>query len=280
MGEEQPKIVAFDFDGVIGDSVYECYVQSLKAFKDLGGTVKDSKEVEKAFRKARPFVKIAEDYDAVLRMIEADKTIDFDKVSSSQFKAAQEKYKAEGAKFKDKFMAYRKDMQTKAEGEWFKLQGDFPGVVKVINGYIDKGVKMVVATTKDKASIAKLFKQYGCKIKEEDIVSRELFEDKRKQIKFISLKYDVPVNRIFFIDDMLEQVRLVEQTGAKTAMVSWGYSTEGHRKEAKESGIPVMEIEKFERDFGSFIEENKTGLVELLLLILTVIVLLKYYGII
>ena len=42
-------VVAFDFDGVIGDSVYECYVQSMKAVKDLGFDIRSSQKIERAF---------------------------------------------------------------------------------------------------------------------------------------------------------------------------------------------------------------------------------------
>ena len=237
------KVIALDFDGVVGDSVYECYVQSIKGFKDLGGKINDSKAVEEAFRKARPFVKIAEDYLVVLRLIESNPNIDFDEISQADFDTAKGKYKGEFPKFKERFMFYRKEMQSKSENDWFKLQKDFPNVVQNVNKLIDKGYKVVIATTKDKPSIVKLLKQYGCNIKEEDIVHKEIFDDKAKQIKFISLKYDVPVRKITFVDDMVEQVKIVKTTGAKTAMADWGYSTKAQRKEAEDLGIPLVEKE-------------------------------------
>jgi len=277
---EIPKVVAFDFDGVIGDSVYECYVQSIKAFGELGGKLKDSKEVESAFRKARPFVKVAEDYDVVLRMIESNPKIDFDEVKQKEFDGAKEKYKSDFAKFKEKFMANRKSMQTASEAQWFGLQKDFPSVVANVNKLISKGYKVVIATTKDKPSVVKLLKQYKCNIKDEDIISKEIFEDKGKQIKFISLKYDVPVGKITFVDDMVEQVKIVQKTGAKTAMADWGYSTKAQRKEAESLGVPVMKKEELYSKTVSISKGHWANGAFWLILIIIAIILLNYFGVI
>jgi phosphoglycolate phosphatase-like HAD superfamily hydrolase len=280
MAEKETKVIAFDFDGVIGDSVYECYVQSLKGFKDLGGKVTDSKDVEQTFRKARPFVKVAEDYVVVLRMIEANPKIDFDSVSQKEFDEAKNKYKEDFQKFKEKFMGYRTDMQKKDEVGWFKLQKDFPSVVSNVNKLIEKGYKVVIATTKEKGSIVKLLKQYKCNIKDEDIISKEIFEDKSKQIKFIALKYDVPKEKIVFIDDMIEQIKIVQKTGAQTAMADWGYSTKKQRDEARLEGVPMVEKEQLYNTLNEMAKDPTERLVIAILIFILALILLNAGGII
>jgi phosphoglycolate phosphatase-like HAD superfamily hydrolase len=280
MEEKKTKLIAFDFDGVIGDSVYECYLQSIKGFKELGGKLTDTKEVEKSFRKARPFVKVAEDYDVVLRMIEANPKIDFDSVTQKDFENAKAKNKADYAKFKELFLANRKAMIAKSESDWFKTQADFPGVVKNINKLIDKGYKIVIATTKDKPSVAKLLKQYKSNIKEEDIVSKELFEDKAKQLKFISLKYDVPAKDILFVDDMVEQVKIVKTLGVPVVMADWGYSTKKQRDEAQMNGIPLVEKEALYNKVNEMTQDPWERTLIAIIIIIVIALILNYFGVI
>lgn len=275
----EEKIIVFDFDGVIGDSAYECYVQSIKAFGDVGGKLEDSKKAEQKFRQARPFVKVAEDYDVVLRMIEKNPEINFDEIAQADFEKAKGSFRQDFAKFKERFLASRKEMQAKDENAWYALQKDFPGVVKSINKLAEK-FKVVIGTTKDKASTAKLLKFYGANISEEDIVSKEIFDDKTKQMKYISIKYDMPLENLVFVDDMLEQLRPVVGIGVKPVMADWGYSTKAQKEIAMKEGIPLVGRENLAGQIERIVYGNRYEklLVYLLLAIIAIIVLLWLRG--
>ena len=277
MSEE--KIIVFDFDGVIGDSAYECYVQSVKAFSDVGGKLEDSKKVEQKFRQARPFVKIAEDYDVVLRMIEKNPEINFDEIKQADFEKAKGNFKQDFVKFKERFLASRKEMQARDENAWYALQKDFPGVVKSMNKLAEK-FKVVIGTTKDKASTSKLLKFYGAKINEEDIVSKEIFDDKTKQMKYISIKYDVPLENLVFVDDMLEQLRPVVGIGVKPVMADWGYSTKAQKEIAMKEGITLVGQENLAGQIERIVYGNRyeKWLIYLLLAIVAIIVFLWLRG--
>lgn len=275
----EEKIVVFDFDGVIGDSAYECYVQSIKALKDVGGKLEDSKKVEQKFRQARPFVKVAEDYDVVLRMIEKNPEINFDEITQADFEKAKGNFRQEFAKFKERFLASRKEMQLRDENAWYALQKDFPGVVKSLNRLAEK-FKVVIGTTKDRASTSKLLKFYGANIGEEDIVSKEIFDDKTKQMKYISIKYDVPLENLVFIDDMLEQLRPVVGIGVRPVMADWGYSTKAQKEIAIKEGIPLVGQENLAGQIERIVYGNRYEkfLIYILLTIAAIIVFLWLKG--
>jgi len=273
------KIVALDFDGVVSDSVYECYVMAMRAFKDLGGKLTESSEIEKEFKKARPLVKVAEDYYVILKMIEENPKIDFDSITSEKFSAEKGKHKQKFEEFNKKFYQNRSEMQKKDEKGWYKLLKEMPGVAKETKKIMKKK-KVVIATTRDRDSTAKLLKNYGIEIAPEDIVSKEVFPDKRDQLRLISVKYDVPIKNIVLVDDLLDQVKSVKGIGAKAAMADWGYSTPTQRKEAEEEGIPVIQKEDFSKQVMQILQNEYIKLLIYVLLAVLFLLILNKLNII
>jgi len=78
-------VLAFDFDGVICDSVYECYIQAIAAYKKIGFQIEPTKKLEKQFRECRPFVLHGEDYVAFFKIIEENPNADFSKMNQDEF---------------------------------------------------------------------------------------------------------------------------------------------------------------------------------------------------
>ena len=273
------KIVALDFDGVVSDSVYECYVMAMKAFRDLGGKLTESSEIEKEFKKARSLVKVAEDYYVILKMIEENPKIDFDSITNEKFNAEKEKYKQKFEEFNKKFYQHRSEMQKKDEHGWYNLLREMPGVAKETKKIMKKK-KVVIATTRDRDSTAKLLKNYGIEIAPEDIVSKEVFPDKRDQLRVISVKYNVPIKNIILVDDLLDQVKSVKGIGAKAAMADWGYSTPTQRKEAKKEGIPVIQKEDFSKQVMQILQNEYIKLLIYVLLAVLFLLILNKLNII
>src|SRR3989338_2061480 len=63
------KVVAFDFDGVIVDSLGVNYKLYLKAFKAIGGHLEDTPEVFEQVKMARCFFKTGKDHPRAFEMI-------------------------------------------------------------------------------------------------------------------------------------------------------------------------------------------------------------------
>ena len=103
-------------------------------------------------------------------------------------------------------------------------------------------LEVVIATTRDRASVSAILEKQGILINDRKIISREFSIDKREQMKFITKEYAVSFEEIFFIDDILEHLKLVGSLGVNVVLASWGYSNRQQLSEAKEEGIPILKV--------------------------------------
>jgi phosphoglycolate phosphatase-like HAD superfamily hydrolase len=101
-------------------------------------------------------------------------------------------------------------------------------------------IEVVIATTRDKTSVSAILEKHELSIDSRKIFGREFSIDKRAQMQFITKEFGVPFKEMFFIDDILEQLRLVGALGVNVALASWGYSNEKQLAEARNNGIPIL----------------------------------------
>ncbi len=231
---EKTGVVAFDFDGVIGDSVKECYVQSLAAY---GG--EHSAVLEKKFREARPLITVVEHFYTVMRMIKEKPSTDFSRMTQEHFFREHEKDTAKAAEFKDRFYNQRREMQEMTPQKWRALQGAFPRMAGFIKE-VQRKNHVYIATTKDKKSVMELLKSYGVNIPEENILSRDFSKKKNEQLHEIMRRSGFPPHKVLLIEDSLEQILNARKLGIKTMMVPWGYSNRSQVKEAKRKKVPII----------------------------------------
>ena len=239
MNTHQIKLVAFDFDGVIAETIKEWYFLGLKAFNHMGGDLPSSKEVGDGFRQARSFLKNAEDCYFVFKSIK-EESVDFPAITQERFnQLAQPFFEKEGKSIAKEIYTLRAELRKKDEENWLKLFSVFPEMISVFKKVKDK-LEVVIATTRDRASVSAILKTQGILINDPRIISREFSIDKREQMKFITREYAVSFEEIFFIDDILEHLKLVGSLGVNVVLASWGYSNKRQLSEAKEEGIPVL----------------------------------------
>jgi len=251
-------VVAVDFDGVLGDSVYECYVQSLKACKDIGLPLTHSSVLEKQFREARPLITKGEHFFSVMKMIHENPKINFNNVTQNQMNEAF-KRDAEASKgFLERFYAHRKEMQATNPKGWVALNRSFPRVAKMMKG-LSRRNEVYIATTKDKKSVMELLARYGIHVPEARIISVEFSKDKRVQLAEISKRSGKPMKSIVLVEDALEQVKAARSVGAKAVLAPWGYSTLKQRAEARKlQKVPLIRATK--RDVRRISRISRRGL--------------------
>ena len=231
------KVLAFDFDGTIVDSVYESFIVALEAYRKMGFKIKQTKVLENKFRKLRSLVKNAEDYYAVFEIIKKGLSID---INQKEFNTMNEKvFDNKGKKFAKLFYATRDEIKKGKEKEWLKLFTPYPKLPEHVIK-LSKKYKVVISTAKDKNSVTRILKDCGIVIGE-NILDREDSTDKRDHMEAICKNFNVKPSEVLFVDDILDQAEKVKTVGVNVAMVSWGYSNEEQRKEAKEKGIRVID---------------------------------------
>jgi len=237
------KVIALDFDGVIADTENECYIISIPAFRRMGEEIEDNNRVRSEFRKARPYVKHADCYYTVLKILQ-DPKANFDTITFSEFAKMRDKNKERGKEFHKLFYEERAKLQQNMD-KWVELNPPYAGIPKIIN-MLMKSFHVVIVSAKDKNATKLLLDSYGLHIEDENILAKEFSMDKKYQMRFISDKFHVPFYKIIFVEDNLEQLLNVKELGVKLVLASWGYNTEDQRKEAEKLGISVAMPESLE----------------------------------
>ena len=239
MNAHQIKLVAFDFDGVVTESIKEWYLLGLKAFNHMGGDLNPSSQVEKNFRLARSFLMNAEDCYFVLKSIK-EGSIDFTTVTQKEFnRLAQPFFENEGKDFATRVCTLRAELRENDRENWLNLFSVFPKMPTVLKRVMGQH-EVVIATTRDRASVSAILENHEVSIDGRKIFGREFSIVKREQMKFITREFGVSFNEIFFVDDILEHLKLVGALGVNVAIASWGYSNERQLAEACENGVPML----------------------------------------
>lgn len=238
--------IVFDFDGVIVDSLEECYLVAVKTYNSLGGNIKLSKKSKLLYKKYRPYLRITEDHIPALKMIERGVfRKDFMKKFRKRFK--------EEVEFVKRFYEIRKELQKENIRKWIRYHKPFPNVIDIIKRN-ERDWNIFISSTKDKESIFKILRALGIKIPIRKIFSREFSNNKVDHIKAISKIEKISEDKILFIDDVLENLEMVKKkTKAKVALASWGYTTKEHIKFAKKSGIEILSLNNLEEKLSELI---------------------------
>jgi phosphoglycolate phosphatase-like HAD superfamily hydrolase len=243
MNASKRGVVALDFDGVIGDTAYECYIQTMKAWPEVGGKTKPSAQVEKQFLQARPLITKREHFFTVMRMIEENPRINFNNVTQAQMNAGF-KADAERAKTFDQiYQRYREEMIRNDNARWNKLNRSFPKIAEFIKR-VRRGNDVYIASTKTRGSIKELLARYRIDIPDNHILASEDAKDKAVMLRIISERSGKPMHKIVLVEDAIEQVKVARGAGAKAVLYRRGYSTRGQKKEAKRMGVPIVDWTK------------------------------------
>ncbi len=226
--------LALDFDGVFWDSVGECYVTARKAYNQLYGT--EAPQREQAFRSGRWLARVGSDFGLLLEL-----TREHDDLSRFP-KAEWERQRAEfprSKEFEGLFYRIREEARNHDFATWVSSQGPYPGFLEELPALRAHFGDPAIATTKDAASVAALLAPLGLKL---TVLGREFSTDKKLQIGHLCEGWEVKPADIWFVDDLLDNLRPVQETGARVALAAWGYNTPEERQVARDEGIPVLEL--------------------------------------
>jgi len=255
------KILALDFDGVIVDSARECLFVSYNAYfrvykrkkKDFFGgepfTFENWENIKKRYKKEiehyriiRPYIRGANDYGLIVKLLEEKKIIENQKEFDKYRKSVVFDFEA----FHQEFYKERDRIQVMDFRAWFKLESAFPKITEDINKLLEEGTKIIIATSNRRRAIAQCFtpKYLGFEIKQEDILDKRFGEDKSKQMKQIIKLYNIKFEDIYFVDDQVSHLIQTRPLGVKVLLAGWSYATDIQKEEARQQNISIIEREE------------------------------------
>jgi phosphoglycolate phosphatase-like HAD superfamily hydrolase len=231
-------VLALDFDGVVWDSVNECFESACVAYQNLHQV--DCKKLEKPFRAGRWLVRCGGDFYVVLKMALENADRNWEHVTKAEFTALKEANSDQVKAFETEMYRVRADRQKKDPDGWAASQKPYQGFVDQLPELKEAFQEIVLTTTKDEASAALLLGTAGIKM---SIWGREHGVHKGEQINDLCSRRQVSATRIVFIDDLLDNLEQVRPTGAHAFLASWGYNTPDEQRAASEAGYGVLQQE-------------------------------------
>ncbi|MBX3168976.1 MAG: HAD family hydrolase [Candidatus Eremiobacteraeota bacterium] len=245
------RVLALDFDGVIWDSVGECFVMARRVYTEMYGL--PCSDLEAAFRRGRWLVRTGGDFLLVLQLAMADPEGDLTHFPKAEFEKLQRDKAAETQAFSKEFYALREKTRDEHWQEWLSFQQPYPLLLQQFDELRKVFDQIVVCTTKDTKSAQALLASAGLEL---PIYGKELAVHKGDQIKALCQQHGVEPTQIFFIDDLVENLDQVRPSGAACGLAAWGYNTAAERQRAVAAGYPVLEVFSLAHDLKTMLSEQ------------------------
>lgn len=235
------KAVIFDFDGVICDSMKECFVTSNLAYKEY--THKKKRSSFQEFKRYRKYVAPPGEYYVLQLIMDRKETCkDYD-----QFRSLVRKYSIECKEFSKYFFEARNGLIEKDENVWLAMHSFYKEVIFFIRNY---DFNFFIVTTKNDEAVQKLMRYAAIEDKICGIRSMKAGENKRDAVSQNIKAYNL--DKVVFIDD--HPIHAVDVAGLEnvtTYLAAWGYWN-GDASEFGKMRIPVLRLKDLSKTTLSF----------------------------
>jgi phosphoglycolate phosphatase-like HAD superfamily hydrolase len=215
-------IYALDFDGVICDSIHECFQNTYQAFRLLRSEL-DLPPKPKAlwrdkFYEHRGLVRPAKNFYLLWNLIIDELEIEF---STIEFETLAANLEDILILFDEGFMSIRKK-QLDCDPQAFLAQNPlFPGVKEI---WDELPRPLYIVTAKDER-ITKLILEFNGLIV--DGVFGKGTGHKYQTLLRLAKSHEIAVSDVYFVDDNPEFVSEADSVGVNTALSNWGYGPYG-----------------------------------------------------
>ncbi len=212
-------LLVLDFDGVICDSIDECFVSSWIAYHTLyrnDPPLHVPVTLRKEFARLRPFIRSGEDYLLIQEALSAGRRVEdqagFDALSAA---AGREKMAA----FKERFMQARKTLLAKDRPFWLSLNTIYPHMLAAF-AHIPRGAPVSILSTKAPEFIVEILEHAQIHFPRERIL-KSASESKLPAVE--EMRTAAGLERAVFIDDQIDYLLDPSYTRVEAYLASWGY---------------------------------------------------------
>lgn len=235
-------IYVLDFDGVICDSIHECFHNTYRAFRFVSPELDLPSEPKPLWREKffehRGLVRPPRNFYLLWNLIVNNQEIG---KSTIEFESHATNYEDILILFDEEFMSVR-EKQLESDLQSFLTQNPlFPGVKEL---WDDLPRPIYIVTAKDERITKLILKYNGLNV---DGVFGKGTGHKYQTLLRLAKSHEITANSVYFIDDNPEFVSEADSVGVKTAISNWGYGPYG-----LEQG---KSLDSFEQVLGFFNNE-------------------------
>jgi len=251
-----PKIIVFDFDGVVCDSTDECMVTSWNAWERWNDreafrrSVNEfSVEEKQAFRPLRPYVKGAGEYYILRRALSDQEVLPIR--NQQDYEQTRERWAGYLAEFKDVFFAERNRLRSEDIVRWIGLHPVYPEIIQVMKKLQEES-RLYIATLKDAESVYLIMKNQGLILSNDRLFDQGKIKTKLEALDLIRHKENCEKEEMLFIDDNVTHLFGPLNSRYNCWLAGWGYILSDHQMIAKERKINIVCLS----DISRLIQKN------------------------
>lgn len=242
------RVLAFDFDGVIWDSVDEAGAQARIAWSATQSPLQlGDDDYRMLFRRARWQSKDGHDFFLAMEGLAqsppqcvGDAAAEWFEQQRQHLRSDPQRWLAAEA-FVAAFYASRERMRNEDRQAWTALQGAFDGMPALVARMREQVHGVAIATTKDALSARVLLE--SAQLGDLTIYGREVSLDKADHMRTMARSFGVPLDAITFVDDLVENLAPLRSLGVDLVLAGWGYNTPAEHERARSLGIRVAELD-------------------------------------
>lgn len=230
-------LFAFDFDGVVCDSVHENAHTTWRAvaarWPDLAGA-QPAPALMADFVRCRPAIETGYQNVPLMRALLAG--VAPERILADFMAVVDEVKNSEGMddpEFLQMFGSARDAWVAEDLEAWFGAQGFYPGMPEAVNIVADRAV---IITTKQDRFAKELVARAGIRIAPERVYGLDRLGRDGKRGVLAAFRAANPGATIHFFEDRVATLeKLVQVEGLQLHLVDWGYNTEEQRARASAS---------------------------------------------
>jgi len=242
-------LLVLDFDGVICDSVEECFASSWTAYHELwqgAPPAAPGQDRRLAFAALRPFVRSGEDFvlihEIVDRALPVGSQASFDAVSDEVGEARR-------ARYRELFYQARTAFLDRDRGGWLALNRVYPHVAEALRRLPVDAAPFILSTKKP-PFIAEILEANAVTLDASRIVWSDR-EPKLATVEKLRRAEDAP--RALFVEDQIDAIVGNTNRRVRVYLATWGYVQEPWLREP--AAVPLLTpggfAELLAREFGS-----------------------------
>lgn len=249
----ESDFLALDFDGVIADSIGECLVIGHNAYvkhNQAGQPICRLEELNKTHiyesRRLRNFIRSGEDYVYINLAIDNKARIqnqqDYDSFVNRHLNLKDTFY--------DLFYRERESFSSTKEDLWIELNPLYKGIKQFLLQYQSKERLFIITTKKIKYAL-KILAGNSIYLKKENCFCASGRDTKLKIIKNLLDKNKISSDNFYYIDDQVDTLIEVKESGVHCLLAQWGYTTRQQILRAGNENIPGIKLKDFLIQFSA-----------------------------
>ena len=243
--------LALDFDGVIDDSIAECFVVAHNAFVEFRGGKRITRfsdlsaESVKKQRALRNFIRTGEDYVYILlalaENVQVNNQVDFDTFT--------QQYQNLRNEFIRLFYQEREQLSEHKRSQWIALNPLYEGMKDYLTSYPAKD-RLCIITTKRTSFVDIIFREHNIPVPPDMQFHANKDRSKRQIIVELLEKLNIKPESFNFVDDQVDTLIKVMDTGVNCVLATWGYNTPEQVELALKNEIPALSLDQFYKQFS------------------------------